>query len=107
MRILAALAGKANLADFQNTVSVAGAFSSLSVTDADVKELQLAATTVPAFLNPQTRHIDNLGAEQTVYLSVLDLSLACASFERPRALSFVEHEPHDARNLDRTNARDS
>lgn len=61
VRILAVPAGKVNLADFRNAVPVAETFSPINVTDADVKEPQLAAIAVPSFLNPKTSYIDSSG----------------------------------------------
>ncbi len=107
VRILAALAGKANLADFRKAVPVAREFSPLNETDADVKEPPLAATAVPSFQNPKTGCIDNLGAEQTVCLSVHELSLGCASHGHPPARPPAEREPHDARDFDRKSTQDS
>lgn len=75
MQIHATLAGKVNLADFQNAVPVAGDQSVLNEPDTDVEGLRLTASSGPAFLKLKTWHIDHLGAGQTVRISDLDLSL--------------------------------
>lgn len=75
VQILATLAGKVNLADFQNAVPVARELSVLNETDTDVKGLRLTVSSEPAFLKPKTWHIDHLGAGKTVRISDLDLSL--------------------------------
>ena|ERR1700759_3692189 len=71
----ATLAGKVNLADFQNAVPVARDQSVLIEPDTDVDGLQLTASSGLAFLKLKTWHIDYLGAGQTVRISDLDLSL--------------------------------
>ncbi|NPT58257.1 hypothetical protein [Paraburkholderia elongata] len=75
VQILATLAGKVNLADFQNAVPVARELSVLNETDTDVKGLRLTVSSEHAFLKPKTWSIDHLSAGQTVRISDLDLSL--------------------------------
>lgn len=75
MQIQVTLAGKVNLADFQNAVPVVRELSVVNDTEADIRGLRLTASSEPSFLKPKTWHIDQIGAGQTVRISDLDLSL--------------------------------
>lgn len=75
VQIQATLAGKVNLADFQNAVPVVRELSVVNDTEAEIRELRLIATSEPSFLKPKTWRIDHVGAGQTVRINDLDLSL--------------------------------
>jgi very-short-patch-repair endonuclease len=75
VKIAATLAGKINLADFQNAVPAIRELTVLNDTKADYQSLRLVATSEPAFLKSKTWHLDRLGAEQTVRISDLDIPL--------------------------------
>ncbi|MDN0075425.1 DUF3320 domain-containing protein [Crenobacter sp. SG2303] len=82
VQIQVTLAGKINLADFQNAVPVTRELSVVNETDSDVKELRLTASSEPPFLKPKTWHIDHVGAGQTVRINDLDLPLDGALLSR-------------------------
>lgn len=75
VRILATLANKVNLADFQNAVPVTRELSILNETDADLKEIRLTVSSEPPFLKSKTWHIDHIGTGQTIRINDTDLSL--------------------------------
>jgi very-short-patch-repair endonuclease len=75
MRIEATVAGKLNLADYQNAVPVARELAVFNESNAEVTGLRLTVTSDPAFLKPKTWHLDYIGAGQSVRISDLDLSL--------------------------------
>jgi hypothetical protein len=69
------LAGKINLADFQNAVPAIRDLTVLNDTKVGYQNLRLVATSEPAFLRAKTWHLDRLGAEQTLRMSDLDIPL--------------------------------
>ncbi|MBK0415823.1 DUF3320 domain-containing protein [Chromobacterium haemolyticum] len=75
VRIQATLAGKLNLADFQNAIPVARELSIVNETEADLKELRLTVSSEPPFLKSKNWHIDHVGACQAVRINDLDLLL--------------------------------
>ncbi|PCE23198.1 DNA helicase [Paraburkholderia acidicola] len=75
VQIQATLAGKVNLADFQNAVPVVRELSVVNDTEAEITGLRLIASSEPSFLKPKTWHIDHVGAGQAVRINDLDLSL--------------------------------
>ncbi|WP_432260855.1 DUF3320 domain-containing protein [Cupriavidus sp. TMH.W2] len=75
IKVVATLAGKINLADFQNAVPAIRDLTVLNDTKVDYKHLRLVATSEPAFLKAKTWHLDRLGAEQTLRISDLDIPL--------------------------------
>ncbi|WP_051320755.1 DUF4011 domain-containing protein [Cupriavidus sp. amp6] len=75
VKVVATLAGKINLADFQNAIPAIRDLTVLNDTKVDYQSLRLVATSEPAFLKTKTWHIDRLGAEQTIRVSDLDIPL--------------------------------
>ncbi|MEM5352900.1 DUF4011 domain-containing protein [Paraburkholderia caribensis] len=69
------VAGRVNLADFQNAVPVLRELSIVNETESDFTELRLTVNSEPPFLKPKTWYIDQLAAGQTVRLTDLDLGL--------------------------------
>jgi len=75
VKIVATLAAKINLADFQNAVPAIRDLTVLNDAKVDYQSLRLVASSEPAFLKPKTWHLDRLGAEQTLRVSDLDIPL--------------------------------
>jgi hypothetical protein len=75
VHIESTLAGRVNLADFQNAVPVVRELAVINDTEQDVKELRLTVGSEPAFLKTKTWHIDHVGAGQSVRVNELDLGL--------------------------------
>jgi hypothetical protein len=75
VQIKATLAGKINLADFQNAVPVVHELSLANETGGDIKELRLTASSEPSFFKPKTWHLDHVAAGKDVRISDLDLLL--------------------------------
>lgn len=75
VKVVATLAGKINLADFQNAVPAIRDLTVLNDTKVDYQSLRLVASSEPAFLKPKTWHLDRLGAEQTLRVPDLDIPL--------------------------------
>lgn len=75
VKIVATLAAKINLADFQNAVPAIRELSVLNDTKVDYQTIRLVATAEPAFLKAKTWHLDRLGSEQTLRVSDLDIPL--------------------------------
>lgn len=75
VKVDATLAGKVNLADFQNAVPAIRELTVLNDTKYDYQSLRLVVTSEPAFLRPKMWHLDRLGAEQSVRISDLDIPL--------------------------------
>ncbi|MGE8452590.1 MAG: DUF4011 domain-containing protein, partial [Pseudomonadales bacterium] len=75
VKVVATLAGKINLADFQNAVPAIRDLTVLNDTKVDYQSLRLVVTSEPAFLKTKIWHIDRLGTEQTIRVSDLDIPL--------------------------------
>lgn len=75
VKVAATLAGKINLADFQNAIPAIRDLTVLNDTKVDYQSLRLVATSEPAFLKTKSWHIDRLGAEQSIRISDLDIPL--------------------------------
>jgi very-short-patch-repair endonuclease len=82
LRIQAGLAGKLNLADFQNAVPLVRELSLANASDRRFNSLELTLTSEPAFLQPRTWHLDLLGPGQELRLTDLDVRLDGAVFSR-------------------------
>lgn len=75
VQIQATVAGRVNLADFQNAVPVVRELSIVNETEDAFRDLKLTAISDPPFLKPKTWHLDHLAAGQTLRITDLDLSL--------------------------------
>ncbi|WP_179402700.1 DUF3320 domain-containing protein [Burkholderia guangdongensis] len=75
VRIQATVAGRVNLADFQNAVPVVRELSVVNETEEAFRDLKLTAISDPPFLKPKTWHLDVLAAGQTLRVTDVDLSL--------------------------------
>ncbi|MHB9839683.1 DUF3320 domain-containing protein [Paraburkholderia terrae] len=75
VQIKATLAGKINLADFQNAIPVIHELSLANETADDIKELRLTASSEPSFFRPKTWHLDHVAAGKDVRIGDLDLLL--------------------------------
>ncbi|MPW19742.1 DUF3320 domain-containing protein [Paraburkholderia sp. CNPSo 3157] len=82
VQIKATLAGKINLADFQNAIPVVHELSLANETTDDIKELRLTASSEPSFFKPKTWHLDHVATGKDVRISDLDLSLDGALLAR-------------------------
>ncbi|MBI3131514.1 MAG: DUF3320 domain-containing protein [Acidobacteria bacterium] len=88
VRIEAVLAGRLNLADFQNSVPLIRELRVSNDFDREITELELVIGSEPAFLRPKTWHLDALGAGDHLRISDLDLTLDGSVF-----LRLTEAEP--------------
>ena len=75
VQIQTTVAGRVNLADFQNAVPVVRELSIVNETEDAFRDLKLTAISDPPFLKPKTWHLDHLAAGQTLRITDLDLSL--------------------------------
>lgn len=75
VKVVATLAAKINLADFQNAVPAIRDLKVLNDTKINYQNLRLVATSEPAFLKTKTWHLDGLGAEQDLRVSDLDIPI--------------------------------
>src|SRR6266702_2493086 len=75
VQIKATLAGKINLADFQNAIPVVHELTLVNETTDDIKELRLTASSEPSFFKPKTWHLDHVAAGKDVRIGDLDLQL--------------------------------
>lgn len=75
VQIQATVAGRVNLADFQNAVPVVRELSIVNETEDAFRDLKLTAISDPPFLKPKIWHLDHLAAGQTLRITDLDLSL--------------------------------
>jgi hypothetical protein len=75
VQIKATLAGKINLADFQNAVPIVHELSLANETDDDIEQLRLTASSEPSFFKPKTWRLDHIAAGTDVRIRDLDLSL--------------------------------
>jgi very-short-patch-repair endonuclease len=75
VRIQSTLAGKVNLADFQNAIPVIRELTVANDTDADIKDLRLTVSSEPSFFKIKNWHIDHVGAGRDARINDLDLAL--------------------------------
>lgn len=75
VEIQATVAGRVNLADFQNAVPVLRELSIVNETEDSFRDLKLTVISDPPFLKPKTWHLDHLAAGQVLRITDLDLSL--------------------------------
>lgn len=71
----AALAGKLNLADFQNSVPMLRELSIVNDTAENTKELDLIVESTPPFLKPRLWRVDGVGAGRRYRITDLDIQL--------------------------------
>lgn len=88
VRIEAVLAGKLNLADFQNSVPFIGELLISNYLDYKVSGLELSISSEPAFIKPRQWHMDLLGAGDHQRITDLDVALDGSVF-----LRLTEAEP--------------
>lgn len=82
VRIEAFLAGKLNLADFQNSIPLIRELRVSNELETKFSSLELSISSEPAFLRPKKWHIDVLGSTGQVRITDLDLALDGAVFLR-------------------------
>lgn len=78
----ATVAGKLNLADFQNAVPMLRELSIVNDTAEEAKELDLIVESTPAFLKPRVWRVDAVGAGQRYRITDLDIQLDGALLTR-------------------------
>lgn len=82
LQIVATLAARLNLADFQNAVPLIRELAIVSTLEHDAKALELILEATPAFVKPRIWRLDVVGAGQTYRIHDLDLQLDGVLFSR-------------------------
>lgn len=75
VRIQSTLAGKVNLADFQNAIPVIRELSVANDTDADIKDVRLTVSSEPSFFKLKSWYIDHVAAGRDARINDLDVAL--------------------------------
>lgn len=75
LRVVASLAGRLNLADYQNAVPALRELAVVNDGDSVQQHLTVTASSDPSFFQPKRWNIDAIGPGQTTHISTLDLQL--------------------------------